>query len=164
MKWISKHLLPNVLNALLISHLSVHRAEEGWYNHGYIFPEGFQSKVNFRSSVVLDQLCIHECSVLGEEGEFWPQPTFKVVAMDQPELPFYAKSCTGCWSAVSHATISCCVLSAPLSFLCSQWMQHSWYDQIMWNHGRNRSRQTRRCTAVGMNYILTPARALPYIL
>lgn len=79
------------------------RAEEGWYNHGYIFPDGFQSKVNFRSSVVLDQLCIHECTVIGEGGEFWPQPTFKVVAMDHPDQPLIAKSCTGCWSGVSLA-------------------------------------------------------------
>lgn len=32
------------------------RAEAGWYNAGYIFPEGFASRVNFRSSVQLDQL------------------------------------------------------------------------------------------------------------
>ena len=80
------------------------RAEEGWFNQGYIFPEGFKSQVNFRSSVVLDQLCIHECSVLGREGQFWPAPTFKVVAMDHPDKPLYAKSCTGCWSGVSILT------------------------------------------------------------
>lgn len=32
------------------------RAEAGWYNAGYIFPAAFQSRVNFRSSVQLDQL------------------------------------------------------------------------------------------------------------
>ena len=32
------------------------RAENGWYNAGYIFPDGFASRVNFRSSVQLDQL------------------------------------------------------------------------------------------------------------
>ena len=80
------------------------RAEEGWYNLGYIFPVGFQSHVNFRSSVALDQLCIHVCTVLGEDGEFWPQPTFRVLAMDQPDHPLLAKSCTGCWTGVSTFT------------------------------------------------------------
>ena len=44
------------------------RAEPGWYNSGYIFPEGFASRVNFRSSVVLDALCVHECAILGPGG------------------------------------------------------------------------------------------------
>ena len=29
---------------------AVGRAAEGWYNAGYIFPLGFQSRVHFRSS------------------------------------------------------------------------------------------------------------------
>jgi hypothetical protein len=76
------------------------RAEKGWYNAGYIFPEGFKSRTLFRSSVAIDSLCIHECHVLGSEGEFWPAPTFKVVALDRPNEPLIAKSCTGCWTAV----------------------------------------------------------------
>ncbi|CAL8465948.1 g5484 [Coccomyxa elongata] len=76
------------------------RAEAGWYNSGYIFPEGFTSRVSFRSSVVLDQLCVHECTVIGRGGRFWPAPTFKVTAMDRADEPLIAKSCTGCWSAV----------------------------------------------------------------
>ncbi len=76
------------------------RAEAGWYNSGYIFPEGFTSRVSFRSSVVLDQLCVHECTVIGRGGTFWPAPTFKVTAMDRADEPLIAKSCTGCWSAV----------------------------------------------------------------
>jgi len=76
------------------------RAEKGWYNAGYIFPAGFKSRTLFRSSVAIDSLCIHECHVLGPEGEFWPAPTFKVVALDRPDEPLIAKSCTGCWTAV----------------------------------------------------------------
>ena len=76
------------------------RAEPGWYNSGYIFPEGFASRVNFRSSVVLDVLCVHECSILGDEGQYWPAATFRVTSMDRADEPLYAKSCTGCWSQV----------------------------------------------------------------
>ncbi|BDA48275.1 probable lysine-specific demethylase JMJ16 at C-terminar half [Coccomyxa sp. Obi] len=76
------------------------RTEAGWYNSGYIFPDGFTSRVSFRSSVVLDQLCVHECTVIGRGGRFWPAPTFKVTAMDRADEPLIAKSCTGCWSAV----------------------------------------------------------------
>lgn len=78
------------------------RVEPGWYNAGYIFPPGFKSRVNFRSSLELDQLCVHECSVVGKGGQFWPAPTFIVVAMDRPNEPLVAKSCTGCWTGVRH--------------------------------------------------------------
>ena len=76
------------------------RAEPGWHNAGYIFPDGFTSRVSFRSSVALDQLTVHECAVVGEGGEHWPAPTFTVTASDRPDEPLVAKSCTGCWSAV----------------------------------------------------------------
>lgn len=58
--------------------------------------------MNFRSSVVLDALCVHECAVIGEGGLFWPAATFCVTAMDRAEEPLLAKSCTGCWSQVCH--------------------------------------------------------------
>ncbi len=29
-------------------------------------------------SVAIDQLCVHECYIIGKGGQFWPQPTFKV--------------------------------------------------------------------------------------
>lgn len=74
--------------------------EPGWYNSGYIFPIGFHSRTLFRSSVALDQLCVHECFIEGSQGKFWPSPTFKVVALDRPDEPLVAKSCTGCWTAV----------------------------------------------------------------
>ena len=54
------------------------RADAGWYNSGYIFPEGFKSRTLFRSSVAIDQLCVHECFIIGQGGEHWPGPTFKV--------------------------------------------------------------------------------------
>ncbi|KAK9803111.1 hypothetical protein WJX73_005483 [Symbiochloris irregularis] len=76
------------------------RAGPGWFNTGYIFPEGFESRVHFRSSVALDQLCVHECSVVGKGGQYWPGPTFIVRAMDRADEPLVAKSCTGCWSGV----------------------------------------------------------------
>jgi hypothetical protein len=40
--------------------------EHGWHNQGYIFPDGFHSRTLFRSSVDVDQVCIHECYVLGQ--------------------------------------------------------------------------------------------------
>ena len=54
-----------------------------------------------RSSVELDQLCLHECTIIGKGGAYWPQPTYKVVAMDRADEPLLAKSCTGCWTQVS---------------------------------------------------------------
>ena len=53
-----------------------------------------------RSSVELDQLCLHECTIIGNGGAYWPQPTYKVVAMDRADEPLLAKSCTGCWTQV----------------------------------------------------------------
>ncbi len=73
---------------------------EGWFNSGYIFPAGFMSRIIFRSSVHLDQLCVHECSIVGQGGRYWPKPTFQVVAMDRPDEPLVASSCTGCWTAI----------------------------------------------------------------
>lgn len=81
--------------------VSACRAEPGWFNSGYIFPEGFASRVSFRSSVMLDALCVHECTILGQEGQFWPAATFRVTAMDRADEPLDAKSCTGCWAQVS---------------------------------------------------------------
>lgn len=46
--------------------------------------------------------CIHECEILGRSGKYYPNPTFVVTAYDCPDEPLIAKSCTGCWSAVSH--------------------------------------------------------------
>ena len=76
------------------------RLEKGWFNAGYIFPEGFKSRTLFRSSVALDSLCVHECDIIGKGGLHWPLPTFRVVALDRPDEPLLAKSCTGCWTAI----------------------------------------------------------------
>ena len=94
------------------------RAADGWYNQGYIFPEGFESRVNFRSSIELDQLCVHECSVTGKGGKFWPAPTFKVVAMDRPDEPLIAKSCTGCWTGVRQARFADACTTQPVLKRC----------------------------------------------
>lgn len=77
------------------------RVDKGWYNSGYIFPDGFKSRVLFRSSVALERTCLHECFVLGKSGAYFPLPTFKVTALDRPEEPVIAKSCTGCWTQVT---------------------------------------------------------------
>lgn len=50
--------------------------------------------------VELDQLCMHTCSILGQEGHFWPAPTFRIVAADRPDEELEAKSPTGAWNAV----------------------------------------------------------------
>ena len=76
------------------------RVQKGWFNAGYIFPEGFKSRTLFRSSVALDSLCVHECDIIGKGGMHWPLPTFRVVALDRPDEPLIAKSCTGCWTAI----------------------------------------------------------------
>lgn len=60
----------------------------------------------YRSSVELEQLCLHECTIIGKGGAHWPHPTYKVVAMDRADEPLLAKSCTGCWTQV----ISLCSL------------------------------------------------------
>ena len=52
------------------------------------------------ASVLLDQVCVHECRVVGEGGRFWPAPTFQIVALDRPDEAFDGKSPTGCWNAV----------------------------------------------------------------
>jgi len=76
------------------------RFTKGWHNQGYIFPEGYFARTLFRSSVMLDQVCVHECRVLGEGAKFWPGPTFRIIALDRPEEVLDAKSPTGCWNAV----------------------------------------------------------------
>lgn len=89
-----------------VGQLVVHK---DWYNAGYIFPAGFKSRLLFRSSVDTDALCLHECEIVGEGGNFWPAPTFKVTARDREDEPVVAKSCTGCWSQILkriNATIS----------------------------------------------------------
>lgn len=75
-------------------------AHKDWYNSGYIFPLGFKSRLLFRSSVELDALCYHECEILGPGNPYWPKPTFMVRALDRPDDPLIAASCTGCWTQV----------------------------------------------------------------
>ncbi len=42
--------------------MSRRRVQREWFNAGYIFPEGFASRVQFRSSVALSSTCAHECA------------------------------------------------------------------------------------------------------
>ncbi|GAX78635.1 hypothetical protein CEUSTIGMA_g6073.t1 [Chlamydomonas eustigma] len=81
-------------------HIGTAVFDKSWGNAGYIFTCGFKSRLLFRSSVNLDALCVHECEVLGEGSRYWPAPTFSVKALDRPEEPIIAKSCTGCWSGI----------------------------------------------------------------
>ncbi|CAD7703988.1 unnamed protein product [Ostreobium quekettii] len=76
------------------------RVDKHWHNSGYIFPEGFKSRLTFRSSVDLNALCVHECDIIAKGGKFFPLPTFRVTALDRPNDPLIAKSCTGCWTLV----------------------------------------------------------------
>lgn len=46
----------------------LHLAKD-WQNSGYIFPKNFKSETPFRSSVLLDSVCIHVCEIVGEGGE-----------------------------------------------------------------------------------------------
>ena len=76
------------------------RYEKGWHNQGYIFPAGYFARTLFRSSVLLDQVCVHECRIVGEGGRYWPAPTFTIVALDRPNELIEGKSATGCWNAI----------------------------------------------------------------
>jgi hypothetical protein len=79
----------------------LHRTEDGWCNAEHIYPEGFYSTVHYKSSVNLDETCLHHCYVLGKGGKFWPQPTFKFKASDLPYEPMIAATCDIAWNAVS---------------------------------------------------------------
>ncbi|KAK3284326.1 hypothetical protein CYMTET_8016 [Cymbomonas tetramitiformis] len=72
---------------------------DGWHNRGYIFPDGYEIRTNFRASVDIDQLCVHVCSIFSK-GKFHPAPTFRVLAMDRPDEPLDGKSATACWKAI----------------------------------------------------------------
>ena len=76
------------------------RSEPGWHNTGYIFPDGFSSATQFRSSERIGEQVEHVCSVVGRGGAHWPLPTFVVTAADRPDEPLAARSATGAWSAV----------------------------------------------------------------
>lgn len=84
------------------------RNEKGWYNAGYIFPDGFHSRCAFRSSVDLGQQVSHDCFIVGERGTFWPQPTFMIVAADRSDEPVSGKSATAAWQQVSSAALCRC--------------------------------------------------------
>jgi len=75
-------------------------ARPGWFNSNYIFPVGYHTQTSFRSSVDLNEHVVHDCQIIGEGGQFWPKPTFRVTASDRPEEPLDGKSATACWTAV----------------------------------------------------------------
>jgi hypothetical protein len=77
-----------------------YRTEEGWHDVNSLFPEGFHSTTTYRSSVDPHEACTHHCYILGRDGEYWPRPTFKIVAADRPYEPLIGRSCTGAWRAV----------------------------------------------------------------
>ena len=78
------------------------QADEGWFNAGYIFPDGLHTRTVFRSSVMVDQLVVHDCFIIGEGGQYWPKPTFRIVAADRPQEPLEGRSCTACWTGILH--------------------------------------------------------------
>lgn len=78
------------------------QTEEGWFNAGYIFPDGLHTRTVFRSSVMVDQLVVHDCYIVGEGGQYYPKPTFRIVAADRPEEPLEGRSCTACWTGILH--------------------------------------------------------------
>ena len=88
----------SVRSGELVSLGTLH-AGKGWHNGGYIFPDGFRTRMVFRSSVELDQLCIHECSIVSG-GAHRPGPTFVIAASDRPAEPLVGKSATMAWNLV----------------------------------------------------------------
>lgn len=75
-------------------------AGNGWCTSAYIFPDGYCATTRFRSSADPSGAVIHECSIVGRGGRYWPRPTFVVVAADRPNEPLVAKSCSGAWKQV----------------------------------------------------------------
>ena len=76
------------------------RTTKGWFNSGYIFPDGFASLTHFRSSVNPAAVVGHTCRIIGQGGAYWPGPTFVIVAGDRPDEPLAARSATAAWGAV----------------------------------------------------------------
>jgi len=71
----------------------------GWCSKSYIFTNGYRASTVYRSSVDLTRSTMHDCSIfLG--GKFDPEPTFRVVARDQPDDPLDGKSASACWKQV----------------------------------------------------------------
>ena len=73
---------------------------------GHIFPVGFKSEVLHTSSVdPLGKLVLYTSEVLGEgeEGTYWPKPTFRVTAADRPSEPIVADKPCGCWDVVRRS-------------------------------------------------------------
>jgi len=76
------------------------RAQKGWFNSGYIFPDGFAALTSFRSSANPAATVGHTCRIIGLGGAYWPAPTFVIVAGDRPDEPLAARSATAAWGAV----------------------------------------------------------------
>ncbi|KAK9867743.1 hypothetical protein WJX84_007087 [Apatococcus fuscideae] len=74
------------------------RASPGWFDAGYIFPDGYKATIWYRSSKNVKEIIAHECSIyqLGSQ----PYPTFQIIAADRPNEPLTALSCSGCWDKV----------------------------------------------------------------
>ena len=91
-KWSSKK--------VVVVRLGTIHASDGWFNNNYIFPVGYHAQTAFRSSIDLNEHVTHDCQIIGEGGQFWPKPTFRVTASDRPDEPLDGKSATACWTAV----------------------------------------------------------------
>ena len=90
--------------AVLHSAWVICRLGPGWCNAQSIFPEGYMVNVKLPSSVdpAMEEHTHHFCSIIGEEGEFFPRPTFQISASDTSD-PINAKSCNECCSKVCLA-------------------------------------------------------------
>jgi hypothetical protein len=89
-----------VLLESLVNSSCAYRAENYWYNSGYIFPDGYHSRTTFRSSVNIGATCSHDCYIIGAGGKFWPRPTFEVIADDRPHERIVGKSSSSCFKQV----------------------------------------------------------------
>eukprot|EP00958_Prasinococcus_capsulatus_P016663 scaffold1851_cov390-Prasinococcus_capsulatus_cf.AAC.1 len=74
--------------------------DKGWHNQGYIFPNGYKSRVVFRSSVDTDKTCYHICEIYQDKEANPKGPMYKLTALDRPDEPIVTKSATGCWTGV----------------------------------------------------------------
>jgi hypothetical protein len=74
--------------------------QPGWYTSGFIFPDGYTWRKSYKSSVNLDQTCVHTCTITSQ-GPFAPAPTFRITAAERAAEPVEAKSAGACWNLVA---------------------------------------------------------------
>ena len=74
--------------------------QPGWCTTGFIFPDGYTWRKSYKSSVNLDQNCVHTCTITSQ-GPFAPAPTFRITVADRAAEPVEGKTAGACWNQVA---------------------------------------------------------------